>query len=74
MRIGRSLGATMENDLARFERKALSALRNINPDFGTLYEYMEITRKVDRVHAAFNRALLMMARESDRLDEIKAQQ
>lgn len=66
----RSLGATMENELARFERKALSALRNAR----TLYEYMDITRKVDKVHAAFNRAFLMMARESDRLDEIKAQQ
>lgn len=63
-----------EKMYSSLERKAFSACQNVNPQTGTIHDYAEILRQVQRAERAINAACNAITRADDRLEEIKQRQ
>ena len=64
----------LEQMLTHLERKAVSAMQNLNPQTANIHDYRNILFPVDRAMRAVNAAYIAVNKADMRLDEIKARQ
>ena len=64
----------IEQQFEHLENRALSALRNVNPNTGSIHDYRNILRPVDKAMRAINNAYIALQRAESELAEIAARQ
>lgn len=60
----------LEQMYEHLERRALSCLRNVNPDYGSIHDYRNILYQTDKAMRAMNQACIAIEKADARLREI----
>lgn len=65
---------TLSRQFEELEQRTLACLRNVNPHTGTVHDYRNILRPLDRAQDALHRAYVAMDKASAQLSEIASEQ
>lgn len=65
---------SIEKNLERLEERAVSVMRNINPNTGTIHDYRNVMNHVDRAMRALNAAYIAIHKAEDKLSEMQESQ